>query len=77
MTKRVIVSSSELQQHIQLFFSHYNYRRYHESLDNLTPADVYYGRGKEILSQRQLIRQNTMAQRRQLHYDRALPHLMN
>jgi len=26
-----------------------NHRRYHESLSNLTPADVYVGRGQDIL----------------------------
>ena len=62
----------ELQEHIQRFVAYYNHERYHESLDNLTPADVYYGRGREILDERDLIKQNTMAQRRQLHYDRQL-----
>lgn len=63
---------SELEEHIQRFVSYYNHERYHESLDNLTPADVYYGRGQEILDERGLIKENTMAQRRQLHYDRQL-----
>ncbi len=61
---------SELQEHIQCFVTYYNHERYHESLDNLTPADVYYGRGQQIREERELIKLNTMAQRRQLHYDR-------
>ena len=44
-------------------------RGYHESLDNLTPADVYYGRGQEILDQRETIKLNTLAMRRKMHYD--------
>jgi putative transposase len=44
--------------------------RYHESLSNLTPADVFYGRDTEILNQRKIIKQNRLAMRKQLHYDR-------
>ncbi|HAD37154.1 MAG TPA: hypothetical protein DCF72_09505, partial [Gammaproteobacteria bacterium] len=29
----------ELQEHLQRFISYYNHQRYHESLDNLTPAE--------------------------------------
>lgn len=31
---------------------YYNHRRHHEGLKNLTPADVYYGRGQTILLER-------------------------
>ena len=60
----------ELEEHLQGFVSYYNHERYHESLNNLTPADVFYGRGEEILNQRELIKQSTLATRRQMHYDR-------
>ena len=42
----------------------YNHRRYHESIDNLTPADVYFGRGQTILLQRERIKRQTIAKRR-------------
>jgi len=41
-----------------------------KSLDNLTPADVFYGRGDAILEQWKQIKRATMAMRRQMHYDR-------
>ena len=52
---------------IEAFVDHYNHQRYHESLDNLTPADVYFGRGESILRNRQRIKRSTLAERR-LHY---------
>jgi hypothetical protein len=44
--------------------NYYNQQRYHESLDNLTPADVYFGRAKEVLSKRDQVKKQTMQQRR-------------
>ena len=68
----------ELQEHLQRFITYYNHERYHESLDNLTPADVYYGRGQEILDQRETVKLNTLAMRRKMHYDnRNNLHLMS
>ena len=43
---------------------HYNYERYHESLDNVTPADVFEGRRNEILDQRAIIKSRTMMRRK-------------
>ena len=57
----------QLEQTIADFVDYYNTQRYHESLENVTPADVYYGRQQQILIQRQLIKQQTLHQRRK-HY---------
>ena len=59
----------ELQEHLQRFINYYNHERYHESLDNLTPAGVFYGGGQKILDQRQPIKLNTLLMRRKMHYD--------
>ena len=49
------------------FIEHYNHQRYHESLKNLTPADVYFGRGQAILLERERIKRDTIKQRRLQH----------
>lgn len=54
----------ELEREIGQFVEYYNNRRYHESLDNLTPADVYYGRDKLILTRREEIKMKTLKQRK-------------
>ena len=54
----------ELEQEIERFVEYYNNHRYHESLDNLTPADVYFGRKRELLSAREMIKRETMKLRR-------------
>ena len=52
---------------ITAFVDYYNNHRYHESIDNLTPADVYFGRGKTILAERERIKRQTIAERRLQH----------
>src|SRR5438105_6169140 len=61
----------QLEAQIDAFVGHYNYRRYHESLSNLTPADVYFGRGQTILLERQRIKRQTIQQRRLMHNQQA------
>ena len=58
---------SDLEQAIANFVAYYNSQRYHESLNNLTPADVYLGHDQAILSRREEVKRQTIRQRRQ-HY---------
>jgi putative transposase len=46
------------------FVTYYNNRRLRESLGNVTPADVCYGRDHAVLSERQRIKQLTLRKRR-------------
>ena len=57
----------ELEQAIADFVVYYNHERYHESLDNVTPADVYFGRQEEVLTQRQIIKHQTLLERRRIN----------
>lgn len=57
----------DLERQIGDFVQHYNHCRYHESLGNLTPADVYFGRAENILKQREEIKRKTMLTRRLRH----------
>jgi transposase InsO family protein len=54
----------ELEREIDRFVRWYNEERYHESLDNLTPADVYHGRARELLTARELVKLQTLERRR-------------
>jgi len=59
----------DLKRAVADFVEHYNHRRYHESLDNLTPADVYFGQAERILQRREEIKQKTIAVRRRSHLE--------
>jgi transposase InsO family protein len=54
----------ELEATIRDFVEYYNKYRYHESLDNLTPEDVYFGRAEEIQTRREEIKRSTLSHRR-------------
>jgi putative transposase len=56
-----------LEQAIGDFIAHYNNHRHHESVGNLTPADVYFGRAESILRRRKEIKEQTIRKRRLLH----------
>jgi putative transposase len=58
-------SPSELEQAIASFVRYYNECRYHEALDNVTPADMYFGRYTQVITQRKRIKQQTLQQPRE------------
>ena len=64
-------SPDDLRGQIEAFVEYYNYRRYHESLDNVTQADVYTGRDQSILEERRRIKNRTMKLRK-LEYRKAI-----
>jgi transposase InsO family protein len=61
----------DLERQIEAFVDHYNHQRYHESINNVTPADVYFGRAKAILKQRERIKRKTLEARRLHHRQQA------
>lgn len=57
----------ELKRELERFVEHYNHERYHEALGNLTPADMYHGRNREIATARTLVKMQTLERRRRLN----------
>jgi putative transposase len=57
----------ELEAAIAAFVEHDNNPRYHESLGNLAPAVVYFGRGLAIPAEREKIKKLTIQNRRLNH----------
>jgi putative transposase len=57
----------DLQTRLDEFVDYYNNERYHESLGNLTPADVYFGRDQQRHLERMDIKLKTLKQRRKIN----------
>ena len=61
-------SPMELENALKHFVDYYNHERFHETLKNVTPADMYFGRATRILEHRKKIKQKTMMERRRKYY---------
>ena len=61
----------ELEARLAAFVEYYNHARAHESLGNLTPADIYCGRSEGILAERERIKRQTLMNRRLRHHAQA------
>lgn len=71
LKNRILLENYFLQEDLEAaiddFVGYYNHQRYHESLNNLTPADIYFGRGQTILMEREKIKRRTFEKRRLQH----------
>ena len=54
----------DLNVEIDRFVEYYNNDRYHESLNNVTPGDVYFGRNNDIEIKRKETKRRTLRQRK-------------
>jgi len=63
---------SELKIAIEQYVEYYNNQRYHESLKNLKPADVYFGRAHKILKTRAEIKEKSINLRRSVFMNQKL-----
>ncbi len=57
-------SPGQLEVKMGEFVNYYNNQRYHESLQNLTPAEVYFGNGEKKLKQRKMTKHRTLNERK-------------
>ena len=60
---------------LEKFVNNYNTKRYRESLNNLTLADVYFGRAEQTLEKRKQIKEQSIKKRRQLYKQQKLINL--
>jgi len=71
LKNRILLKTSflpgDLEPQIEAFVEHYNHQRSHESLNNVTPADAYFGRAEAIVKQRERIKRQTIELRRLQH----------
>ena len=70
MQNQILLENDDLPGQLESAAGHLvqycNHERYHQSLNNLTPADVYNRRGTSILRMRRKSKQQTLNERRRL-----------
>jgi transposase InsO family protein len=66
----------ELRTRLAEFVDYYNNHRYHESLGNITPASVYFGRQNEVFNRRKEIKIETIKERRKMNQKKQLKQLL-
>ena len=67
VTLRNYYLPGELEREIERFVQYYNHERVHEAIGNLTPADVYQGRQRDIQTARWRLKKQTLRRRRRVN----------
>lgn len=57
----------DLERSITSFVKWYNNERVHESLDNITPHDMYHGKKRDILTKRGILKRKTLKERKRVN----------
>lgn len=74
LTNRILLENhglpGALEAAVDDFVDDHNHRRVHQSLADVTPADVHFARAEAILAERLRIKDETIRQRRLLHQSR-------
>ena len=63
----IYYTPEELSEKIGEWVEYYNNRRYHEAINNVTPADRYFGRENVILKHRKKAKDKTLKIRKKLY----------
>jgi len=63
----IYYTPEQLSEKIEEWVEYYNNHRYHEAINNVTPADRYFGREKDILKHRKKAKEKTLKLRRRLY----------
>jgi hypothetical protein len=58
---------NELESKVEEFVNYYNKERYHESIDNITPEQMFNGERRSILTKRDRTKRKTLKLRKKLN----------
>ncbi len=57
----------DLKMKLEAWVEYYNHHRFHGAINNLTPADVYFGRDKKLLREREILKKRSLNERRAIY----------